>query len=66
MDTFEVVKNNVYAMLGDLAMDFTDAQLDSLFHKFQGCTDWPLADTMKILALMRRLAAADNEVKHDH
>ena len=37
VDTFETVKNNVYNMLGELAQDFTDTQLNVLFRKFEAC-----------------------------
>ena len=56
------MKNNVYDMLGDLAQDFNNEQLDTLFSKFEACTGKPLPDAMKIMDLMRRLAKSDTKV----
>lgn len=61
VDTFEAVKNNVYDMLGDLAQDLNNQQLDALFNKFEGCTG--RQDAMKIMDLMRRLAKSDTKVR---
>ena len=54
------MKNNVYDMLGDLAQDFNNQQLDALFSKFEACTGRP--DAMKIMDLMQRLAKSDTKV----
>ena len=62
VDTFEVVKNNIFDMLGDLAQDFNNEQLDSLFSKFEACSSRPVTDAMKIMDVMRRLAASDTKV----
>lgn len=63
MDTFETVKNNVFDMLGDLAQDFNNEQLDVLFSKFEDCNVRPVPDAMKIMDLMRRLAKCDTKVQ---
>ena len=57
------MKNNVYDMLGDLAQDFNNEQLDTLFSKFEACTGRPVPDAMKIMDLMRRLAKSDTKVR---
>ena len=62
VDTFETVKNNVFDMLGDLAQDFNNEQLDVLFSKFEDCNGRPIPDAMKIMDLMRRLAKSDTKV----
>lgn len=62
VDTFETVKNNVFDMLGDLAQDFNNEQLDVLFSKFEDCNVRPVPDAMKIMDLMRRLAKCDTKV----
>lgn len=51
-------------MLGDLAQDFNNEQLDVLFSKFEDCNVRPIPDAMKIMDLMRRLAKSDTKVKH--
>ena len=61
MDTFEAVKNNIFDMLGDLAQDFNDEQLDLLFSKFEVNKGRPVPDSIKIMDLMRRLAKSDTK-----
>ena len=58
-----MVKNNVYAMLGELAIDFSERQLDMLFRKFEQCSNLPLQDELKIIDLMRHLAMSDKRVR---
>ena len=62
MDTFEAVKNNVYAMLGDLAQDFNGHQMDLLFTKFEDAHSWSGPDASKVLDLVGKLAQADAKV----
>lgn len=62
VDTFEVVKNNIFDMLGDLAQEFNSDQLDSLFSKFETISARPVTDAMKIMDVMRRFAASDTKV----
>jgi len=62
VDTFEAVKNNIFDMLGDLAQDFNNEQLDLLFSKFKVNKGRPVPDSMKIMDLMRRLAKSDTKV----
>ena len=62
VDTFEVVKNNIFDMLGDLAQEFNSEQLDSLFSKFETISARPVTDAMKIMDVMRRFAASDTKV----
>lgn len=62
MDQFETVKDNVYAMLGDLAQDFTTEQLDMLFKKFEDSAVLLLADALKVVHLTRCLAKSDTKV----
>jgi hypothetical protein len=57
------VKNNVFGMLGSLAISFGKAELDVLFKKCEGWRKIPLADAMKIVGLMRRLCLADRKVR---
>ena len=61
VDTFEAVKNNIFDMLGDLAQDFNDEQLDLLFSKFEVNKGRPVPDSIKIMDLMRRLAKSDTK-----
>lgn len=63
VDTFETVKNNVFDMLGDLAQDFNNEQLNVLFSKFKDCNVRPVPEAMKIMDLMRRLAKCDTKVR---
>lgn len=58
-DTFDVVKNNVFGILGELAMGFTASQLDGLFARLEKCKGWPAADTLRLVELMRRFAKSD-------
>ena len=62
VDTFETVKDNVYDLLGDLAQDFNNEQLDILFSKFEDCNVRPVSNAMKVMDLMRRLAKHDTKV----
>ena len=62
VDTFETVKDNVYDLLGDLAQDFNNEQLDILFSKFEDCSVRPVSNAMKVMDLMRRLAKHDTKV----
>ena len=64
VDTFEAVKNNVYAMLGDLAQDFNGNQMDLLFNKFEACSSLSSrqTDTMKVMNLVQQLAVSDSKV----
>lgn len=64
VDTFEAVKNNVYAMLGELAQDFDGNQMDLLFNKFEACSSLASrqTDTMKVMNLVQQLAVSDSKV----
>ena len=63
VDTFEAVKNNVYNMLGDLAQNFDGKQMDLLFTKFEGAHTWAVADTLKVMDLVAKLALADDKAR---
>lgn len=57
------MKNNVYAMLGDLAQDFNGNQMDLLFNKFQACSHLSRqTDVVKVMNLVCQLAISDNKV----
>ncbi|KAK9798582.1 hypothetical protein WJX73_003480 [Symbiochloris irregularis] len=62
VDTFEAVKNNVYAMLGDLAQDFNGNQMDLLFNKFEACSNLSRqTDVVKVMNLVCQLAVSDSK-----
>ncbi|KAK9820599.1 hypothetical protein WJX72_012157 [[Myrmecia] bisecta] len=61
VDTFETVKNNVYAILGDLAQDFDRPQQQLLFQKLGQCDRMPLADRLRVMDLLRCLAETDKK-----
>ncbi len=63
VDTFETVKDNVYDLLGDLAQDFNNEQLDILFSKFEDCNVRPVSNAMKVMDLMRRMAKHDTKAR---
>ena len=63
METFEVVKVNLYNTLGQLATVMDDAQLDLLFKKFEDSRSRPLPDTLRLFELLRRLVASDTRVR---
>jgi hypothetical protein len=58
-DTFEETKANMFALLASLAPDFSPAQLDALFARFEHARDRSAADTVKILGLITALARGD-------
>jgi len=60
-DTFETVKNNVYSLLVELAFDFSAAQLDLLFSKFESAKDRPASDRVRIVQLLFRIAQSDHQ-----
>eukprot|EP00897_Mesotaenium_endlicherianum_P008194 jgi/Mesen1/7402/ME000388S06619 len=60
-DQFEVVKNNIFDLLADLAWSFSDAQLDSLFSRFEKTQGRTPADIVKILQLVKKLAESDTK-----
>jgi ubiquitin C-terminal hydrolase len=58
-DTFEETKANMFALLAALAPDFSPAQLDALFARFEHARGRSAADTVKILGLITALARGD-------
>ena len=63
VETFEVVKVNLYNTLGALATVMDEAQLDLLFKKFEGSRSRPLSDTLRLFSLLQRLVVSDSRVR---
>lgn len=63
VETFEVVKVNLYNTLGQLATVMDDVQLDLLFKKFEDSRSRPLPDTLRLFELLQRLVASDTRVR---
>lgn len=62
VETFEVVKVNLYNTMGTLATVMDDEQLDLLFKKFEDSHSRPLPDTLRLFELLHRLVASDSRV----
>ena len=60
--TFDVVKNNVYGMIEELAAGLSPQQLDLLFKKFEMHKGRSLSDTLRLLELLKKLATSDSKV----
>ena len=58
-DTFEAVKINVFALLGDLAPDLQGADLDTLLAKCTAAAAAASPDVPRAANLLRRLAISD-------
>ncbi len=63
VDTFEAVKVNVCALLGELAPRLGEKQLELLFAHFGACAAWPAPMALRAMDLLLVLAAKDEAVR---
>eukprot|EP00798_Chlamydomonas_sp_ICE-L_P003512 gene3512-13583_t len=63
--TFDEIKVNVYQIIEDLAArGLPPEQLDTLFYKFEIGRERSLPDTLRLLDLLKKLAASDSKAPH--
>lgn len=62
-DTFEAVKDNVYNLLGTLAMALGSVQLDVLFSKFESCGAGGVSGDAHLTHLLNKLIESDTQAR---